>query len=1356
MVKIQLSAKLILTHLGMGIIPLVLIALILRMVASNGLEAVGEQGATALETAAYDQLKSMRAIKEEQITVFFQTLEGQLSVVKENPWTLQTLEAFSRAADDSVDSASWRALAKKHDQRFTSLSANLNWHDIFLINSDGKIVYTLLKEQDLGNFVDREPLKSSSLGKAYAKLRANPGIDFAFGDFAPYRPSGNKPAAFLISGIRDSNAEVVAHVALQISTESIRNLMATGSDKKRALEAYLVGPDGYMRSDSILNPEDYSIAASFIQGNQVYTQASRSALSGNTDTRIIEDYRGYTVLSAWAPVEIFDTRWALLCEIDAKEAMQAKTLMEETSAGADRQLLVWAINVLIISGVMVSLGAWFIARSISRPITRAAKIAGVIASGDLDQRLNSQRSDEIGQLSQALDGMVEALSRSFWHKTGVAELAARMRGGQDISVLAQNIVTFLAKYLNAQMASLYLADKTQESLILTGGYAFNKRKSLNECIKVGEGLAGQAAREKSSISVTDLPADYLRISSTLGDSAPCNILAVPLVYADKLAGVIEFASFREFSDNEMAFVDDVAEGIAIAFNTAQRRQEVQRLLTHTQQQSDELESRATALQSQQEELRSSNEELEQQSEELRVSNEELEHQGEELRVSNEELEEKTQALEQQKAEIEKRTNEVEAARRDLETKARELELASKYKSEFLANMSHELRTPLNSMLILAKILTGNDDGNLTEEQVESARIIYSGGQDLLLLINEILDLSKVEAGMMEVHREEVELNAIVDNLQQQFLAGAEEKNLAFTITLAPDAPSSITTDGQRLEQILKNFLANAFKFTAQGSVRLDIGLPSEDTRFVCQHLTRDNTLALSVHDTGSGIPDDKQQAIFEAFKQADGSTSRRFGGTGLGLSIARSLAHLLNGEIQIESAVGAGSTFTLFLPLERRGKTQETPIPRLGQHSVPQRRAVGPERPQLSSTLAPEFLPDDRQAIKEGDWSVLIIEDDPQFADILMGQARKRGFKCLAAGDGGSGLQLANDYQPSSIILDLGLPDIDGTKVLDSLKFDLKTRHIPVHVMSARDQEMDIMRKGVVGYLTKPVDAEEINAVLGKIEDLIDGSSRNILVIEDDENNRKAIVALLATKGVEITDVGSAKEALKLIPEGNFDCVILDIGLPDISGFELLRRLDADPAITLPPIIIYTGKQISAEEQHELTRYTTSVIIKGANSPERLLDETSLFLHMLESSLPQTHRQTLRMLHDPEQLLQGRKVLLVDDDLRNSFALSKLLRKAGLTVIMAENGQVALDTLNKDNAIELVLMDIMMPVMDGYETIARIRAQACFKELPIVALTAKAMVEDRAKCIQAGANDYLAKPVDTEKLISLMRVLLSP
>lgn len=922
-------------------------------------------------------------------------------------------------------------------------------------------------------------------------------------------------------------------------------------------------------------------------------------------------------------------------------------------------------------------------------------------------------------------------------KTALADLNNVMQGDPDPQSLCRDIITFLCRCLQAQIGLIYLLE--DDGLLKpAAGYAYSGDEGTN-AYRPGEGLVGQTALSKKDIFLTEIPEDYLTIASGLGGVKPRNIYLKPVIHNGEVIAVIELGTLDIFTDSHRKFLDLANANLAVAVDSAKNRKQLALSLEESQRLSGTLRSR-------QEALKAANEELEQQSEELQSANEELEQQSEELRTSNEELEEKTEALEQQKEAIQR-------AKGQVEEKARELSLAGKYKSEFLANMSHELRTPLNSLLILAKLLQDNEEENLTEEQVESARIIHGSGQDLLFLINEILDLSKVEAGMMEIHPEDISLETLMDSLKSQFQGVAKKKGVVFHIITGPKVPPSIHTDRQRLEQILRNFLANAFKFTKEGSVTVEIFLPDKNILFSGNHLTYANTLGISVQDTGSGIPDEKREAIFEAFQQADGSVSRRHGGTGLGLSISRALAHLLKGEIQLVSETGKGSTFTLYLPLERRERTTKKPHGTPSKDEGPKRRAVRPEKPVCTKGSQTPFLPDDRDTIKEGDRSLLIIEDDTRFAKILTEHARKKGFKCLMAGDGGSGLELANAYKPSAVILDLGLPDIDGTTVLDALKYGLETRHIPVHVMSGRDRTPDIMQKGAIGFLTKPIAAADIQETLDRIGSLLETKVKRILVVEDDEKGRQAVETLVAAEGVRITGASSGEDALKAISRQNFDCVILDLGLPDMNGFDLLRTLNEDPELILPPVIVYTGRELSDMELRELSQYTTKVVVKGANSPERLLDEVSLFLHTVESTLPGEQQRILRMLHDPEKLLHGKKILLADDDLRNSFALSKVLKNAGLTVVLAENGQVALEVLEKED-VDMVLMDIMMPVMDGYEAMERIRRQPRFKDLPVVALTAKAMMEDRTKCIAAGANDYLAKPVDTDKLLSLMRVLL--
>jgi len=762
-------------------------------------------------------------------------------------------------------------------------------------------------------------------------------------------------------------------------------------------------------------------------------------------------------------------------------------------------------------------------------------------------------------------------------------------------------------------------------------------------------------------------------------------------------------------------------------------------------------------------LRVANEELEEQTKALKKSEQELQAQQEELRVINEELEEKTKSLEIQKKDVLDKNMELEVARANIEQKAKELEISSKYKSEFLANMSHELRTPLNSLLILSRDLADNTKENLEEEQVESAEIIYKSGNDLLVLINEILDLSKIESGKMSLNLENIDLQDIGSNMNMQFRHVAEEKGLQFKVNIHEDAPQSILTDQQRMEQVLKNLLSNAMKFTHHGGITIDFKNPDETLKINREDLKKESSLAISITDTGIGIPKDKQLAIFEAFQQVDGSTSRKYGGTGLGLSISRELSKLLGGEIHLTSEVNKGSVFTLIVPVELNSENEElrekVEITRAENKARfnNQQKVKQPEKtPQNIQTndLPEENVKDDREDLNPDDRKILIIEDDKNFAQILKKQSREKGFKTLIALSGETGLTLARKYIPDAIILDLKLPGIDGMDVLDVLKDDPKTRHIPVHMMSAYEETIDAFKKGAIGYLMKPPKSEELEQVFTKLEDYIQRKMKDLLLVEDDENMRKSIKTVIGEGDVKITAVGSGSDAIAKLEKGHFDCLVLDLGLPDMTGFELLKALDEHETISVPPVIVYTGKELTREENETLQKYTNTIIIKGVKSEERLLDETALFLHRVVDNMPQRQKKMITNLHDKDSLFTDKKILVVDDDMRNVFALSKILTGKGMKVSKAVNGKMALEVIEKEGNFDLVLLDIMMPEMDGYETTKRLREMPKFRNLPVIALTAKAMKDDRQKCIDAGANDYLAKPVNVDKLLSLMRVWL--
>ena len=978
--------------------------------------------------------------------------------------------------------------------------------------------------------------------------------------------------------------------------------------------------------------------------------------------------------------------------------------------------------------------------------------------------------------NRALEYERNKLQGQEWIKSSTAHLSSTLSGLTDVEGFADALVRELTPALKAQVGLFYQAEEDEDQalqLSMVGSYAYTRRKHLANRFALGEGMVGQCALERKAILLENAPQDYIHVVSGSGEAVSTHVIVFPVMHEDKLLGVVELASLQAFDDVQREFIEQVQRNIGVILSTIQSRRHTEQLLLQSQTMSEEL-------QAQQEELRAANETLEEQTQQLKASEEEL-------NVSNEELRLKQDVLQKQK-------DEIEGVKVELEKKARDLDQASQYKSEFLANMSHELRTPLNSMLILSKMLYDNKEGNLSDRQREDIQVIYSGGKDLLALINDIMDLSKVEAGMLDIHEEDVELDALHASVERLFGHVAEDKGLAFLRNQDEALPSAFRSDGQRLEQVLKNFLSNAFKFTDKGQVEFKILKPDAQMTFQ-SGLQPNETIGFAVSDTGIGIPAEKQQAIFESFQQQDGSTSRKYGGTGLGLSISRELARLLGGEIQLRSEPGKGSTFTLYLPLtpppaEGRGapaeslasRAQSAPAstepqdPQETSEEAPlimgtQVSAVSDHQPQVpaagrvsddSDSLALQsmehFIDDDRRLIHRNDRTILVIEDDAGFAQVLLGIVRNQGYKGLATNKGRDGLYLAMQYRPNGVLLDLGLPDISGRVVLEQLKYHLDTRPIPVHVISGRDTEQNsLLAEGAFSFMTKPVEADAIEAILSGLDEQSYSGPKRVLVVEDDEKSQHAIERLIKSNDVEVVCAASGDEALSQLQGERFDCIILDLGLPDRNGYQLLEDLAALPQVNNTPVIIYTGQDISDEEQRALNKYTRNIIIKGAESPERLLDDVSLFLHKVTADLPDDQLDAISMLHNENAMLDGRRVLLVDDDMRNLFALSRQLDELGLEVEIASNGEEALEKLDQAEAAqpyELILMDIMMPVMDGYEAMGHIRQRQDYANVPIIALTAKAMQDDREKCIQAGASEYLTKPIDLAKLTSMLRIWL--
>jgi len=967
-------------------------------------------------------------------------------------------------------------------------------------------------------------------------------------------------------------------------------------------------------------------------------------------------------------------------------------------------------------------------------------------------------------LGQALTRMQDNLvklnierEKQDWLKSGINGLNVQIRGDNNLQDLSRKVISYISKYIKVQVGVLYYTDNVNQKLIFGAGYAFSKRKELNSVIDFGEGLVGQCAVEKEMIILTEVPKGYFPVKSATGSADPSNVLVYPCIYNSNILGVIEIASFEEITDRQIEFLQNAAQSLAIGLNSAYAKDEMEKLLAKTLEQKEEL-------QAQEEELREANLELEKQTEILRKSEASLQAQQEELRVTNFELEKNAQMLEEQAEKIKEKNQELETTRKEIEKKADEVAKASKYKSEFLANMSHELRTPLNSMLILSQSLTDNNSNHLDQEEVEAAEIIYNSGKDLLNLINEVLDLSKIEAGKMDVNLTMVDVESFVSNMQSLFISSIEEKGLSFSFEINPDIPSQIFTDQLRTEQILKNLLSNSIKFTSSGSIKIIIRPPNKSIRFSRNDLNHNNCIALEVKDTGIGISSDKLQQIFEAFQQEDGSTSRKYGGTGLGLSISRELAALLGGELQLESKQGEGSSFILYLPINNDINPDSDLSEPILYSEVPLQAPNTSESsfapPENDNTVSDPidantiFIQDDRNDLDGKSQVILLIEDDAKFAKILLDQCHRKGFQCIAAGTGEIGILLANDIQPSAIILDIKLPGIDGWKVLETLKQEPKTRHIPVHMMSALEESIEAYKKGAIGYLTKPVSSADIQNAFGRIESFIEPNVKHLLLVEDDTQMRKTIHKVIKGKDVEITEVSTGSDCLDNLSNNSYDCLILDLGLPDMDGFELLKRIKKIKNRRVPPIIVYTGKDLTKEQNTELHKYAKSIIIKGVKSKDRLLDETALFLHRVVEDLSDQQQNIIKGLYDKETQFDNKKILVVDDDMRNVFALTRIFEEKGIIVRKAENGRKALQTLEVEEEFDLILMDIMMPEMDGYEAIKEIRKLDKYKDLPIIALTAKAMKEDKQKCLNAGASDYITKPLDVAKLMSLLRIWL--
>ncbi len=1110
------------------------------------------------------------------------------------------------------------------------------------------------------------------------------------------------------------------------ASEVTRVAREVGTEGKLGGQAYVPGVGGTWKDLT----DNVNFMASNLTGQVRNIAAVTTAVArGDLSKKITVDVKG----------EILELKDTINVMVDQLSSFASEVTRVAREVGTEGKLGGQA-NVSGVAGTWKDLteNVNQLAANLTNQVRAIAEVATAVTRGDLSRSIQVEARGEVSYLKDNINEMIRNLKETTqknaqqdWLKTNLARFTRLLQGQRDLQAVTRLILSELAPLVSAHHGVFYMMDSQEQDarLRMIASYGYRSSRKLPTSFLPGEGLVGQCALEKSRIWLTDVPRDYIVVSSGLGAAPPTNIVVLPILFEQQVKAVIEIASLDRFTETHLSFLDQLMESIGVVLNTIEANSRTESLLTQSQSLAQELQQ------------------------------------------TNQELAEKARLLSEQNIEVERKNREVEQAKLALEEKATQLALSSKYKSEFLANMSHELRTPLNSLLILAQQLGDNPEGNLSGKQVEFAKTIHGSGSDLLTLINDILDLSKIESGTVTLDVSEYRFANLRNYVDRTFRHMAEAKHIAFAVGLSESLPTAMMTDTTRLQQVLKNLLSNAFKFTTHGHVSLDISLVTSGWTTDHPNLVHaDGVLAFSVTDTGVGIAADKLQLIFEAFQQADGSTARKYGGTGLGLSISRELARLLGGEIRVESVVSVGSTFTLFLPYNRAGFINYDHARQQQQARAPAARAqvvyinAQPEAAEVAANnpagdlASPQTIyntmPDDRSLIAPGDPSVLIVEDDERFAKVVLDFAREQIFKGIVTHQGDSALSLARDYLPSAILLDIDLPDIDGFTVLDRLKRDPSTRHIPVHVMSSLRERERALRQGAISYVAKPVSMQALQEEFARIQRFLLGGKRSLLVVEDEQTQREAIVSLIGDADLDIVAVATGQAALDALRSRHFDCMVLDLTLPDVSGFDLLDTIGKESRLSSVPIVIYTGKDLNRKEIAKIRKYAKTIVIKDARSPERLLDETALFLHRSHASLPEAQRRMLEEIHAADGGLAGRKVLIVDDDLRNIFALSSLLERQQMQVSFAENGRDGIEVLEKDPTIEIVLMDIMMPEMDGYDTMRAIRRIPKFKQLPIITLTAKAMKGDRDKCIAAGASDYITKPVDVAQLLSLMRVWL--
>ncbi|MBF0195061.1 MAG: response regulator [Magnetococcales bacterium] len=1345
-----------------------------------------EQSRLALHMQGRDFMVATLYDKAGYISTFFEERLRHLDFHSAAYDNIQFLETLLAAQDKQgkdtetfIKSVEWSQLTTGdgHNSDLKDFQTTYHYPNLYLLDKSGNILFSASSSSLLGKNMLHGQLGASKFGVGVQKALLSGSSVIT--DLIINPIFGNDPTLFFIRSILNRDGDTIGAVVLQPPLEKLFKFIAKQNGSSTTHESYLVGEDRISRSytrqlgkSALLSQQiDTSPVQSWLQDNGKDSHNSevlQHGVEAKGSWDVYKNYKGVEVFGHYTHLPVLGKlglEWVLISEIS----------VEESYASSDELQQAMFIRIFV-TALVVLLAAGFIALRLILPLLQITAWSRQIAAGNFKEEKINASSNELSLLAEAFLEMSKSLQlsadnekRETWLKEASAQLNKNLRYERTLTQLGQVVSSFLAEKMEASVGVFYVANQ-ENSLQLKGSYAFENPKLLKSELAPGEGVVGQSVLEKKAITLNNLPDNYISVQSSMGSAVPRTLLVYPFIYNGNVEAVIELGSFNEFTDLQMNFLKQAAEGIAIKTSVTKSRVLQEEMLIKTKEQAaslkqqqydlensnNKLKEKTSSLEIAGKSLEKTNAKLKEQANSLRASESRLQQQREELRVSNEELEAQAQQLEEQKEIANHKNEQLQAAQLEVENKVVEMAKASKYKSEFLANMSHELRTPLNSLLILSKSLADNEEGNLSEGDVKDAEIIYGSASDLLSLINQILDLAKIEAGRMDVHPERLILSDMAANLDRQFRPVAEKANLEFNIEFIEGSVDTIFTDPEKAVRIVKNLLSNAFKFTSKGRVTLRISPPTQGWILNDNKISTDGGVVIAVHDTGIGISDDKHQAIFEAFQQEDGSTSRQYGGTGLGLSISYQLSKLLLSKIHLESAQGKGSVFSLFLAVLPDGEVDYKTTHTIT--SVPIEKPVSQRQIELPTFSMPSIetnkVDDTQEKYAPGDRLMLVIEDDENFATVIVNMAQKTGFKCITAHDGESGLALAIKHKPASIILDIGLPGMDGWEVLDKLKYNSETRHIPVHIMSAMDDNIEGLKRGAVGYCNKPVTKSHIEEAFAKMAHFAETEPRSLLLVEDDELSRNATAKLLAGKDIEIVETSTGADTLEVLKVRTFDCMILDLGLPDMSGFDLLDIIAADASLKAPPVIVYSGRELSRQEYDRLKAYTNSFVVKGVQSSERLLNEVILFLHRMERDLPDEQRTMIRKLYDQDNVFVDKTVLIVDDDVSNLYAMAKQLERKDLKTVMAADGQKALDMLEKHPEVDIVLMDIMMPVMDGYVAMGEIRKLDNFKNLPIIALTAKAMSDDKKKCLDAGASDYLTKPVDMGKLFSLMKVWL--